>query len=107
MDCDISELDVKGAEMAQWHERLNGYLGRLVFRFFGVLCGMVALMCGYAAWWHVEHWDPDVSLVPTILFSIAAIAAASCIPYCFSRKRSFVEALDAMEGGVGDQHRRP
>lgn len=91
--------------MAQRMDRLDGFLGRLVFRAFGVLCGIVALVCGYAAWWHIERWDPGISLVPTILFSLAALAAASCVPYCFSRNRRFVEALDAMEGGVGDQHR--
>jgi hypothetical protein len=94
-----------GHVVTQWHERLNGFLGRLLFRAAGLMCGVVALVCGYAAWWHIEHWDPKLSLVPTILFGIAALAAASCVPYCFSRKRTFVEALDAMEGGVGDQHR--
>jgi uncharacterized membrane protein YfcA len=87
-------------------DRLDGFLGRLVFRAFGIGCGMIALVCGYAAWWHIDHWDPEASLVPAILFAIAAIAAASVVPYCFSRNRSFVDALDAMEGGAGDQHRR-
>lgn len=93
--------------MAQWMDRLDGFLGRLMFRAFGLLCAVVAIVCGYAAWWHVERWDPDISLAPTILFSVAALAAAACVPYCFSRKRSLVEALDAMEGGVGDQPRGP
>jgi len=91
--------------MAHWMDRLDGYLGRLVFRAAGLGCAIIALVCGYAAWWHVEHWDQDMSLVPTILFSIAALAAAATVPYCFSRKRRFVEALDAMEGGAGDTHR--
>ena len=92
--------------MARRMARIDGFLGRLVFRFFGLVCAAVALICAYAVWWHVEHWDPEVSLVPAILFGIAAVAAASCVPYCFSRNRRFVEALDAMEGGTGDQHRR-
>jgi hypothetical protein len=92
--------------MAQRMDRINGFLGRLVFRLFGLVCAAIALICAYAAWWHIEHWDREVSLVPTILFGVAAVAAASCVPYCFSRNRSFVEALDAMEGGAGDQHRR-
>lgn len=92
---------------AEWTGRVDGFLGRLVFRAVGTGCAIVALVCGYAAWWHVEHWNADQSLVPTILFSLAALGAASCVPYCFSRKRSFVEALDAMEGGVGNQPRRP
>ncbi len=92
--------------MAGKLDRLDGFLGRLVFRAAGVACGIVALVCGYAAWWHIDHWSPG-SLVPTILFGVAALAAGSCVPYCFSRKRRFVEALDAMEGGTGDQPRRP
>lgn len=92
--------------MAGRFDRLDGFLGRLLFRFFGLLCAIVALVCAYAAWWHIKHWEPDISLVPTILFVLAVLAAASCVPFCFSRNRSFVEALDAMEGGIGDQHRR-
>jgi hypothetical protein len=93
--------------MARWHERLDGFLGRLLFRAVGLLCAIVAAVCAYAAWWHIGHWNATESLVPTILFSVAALASASIIPYCFSRNRSFVEALDAMEGGAGDQPRPP
>lgn len=96
-----------GVDMARWIDRLDGFLGRLIFRVVGLLCGIIALACGYAAWWHIEHWDADSSLVPTILFGLATIGAASVIPFCFSRNRRLVEALDAMEGGVADQPRRP
>lgn len=92
--------------MAKWVDRLDGFLGRLVYRAVGVFCALVALVSGYTAWWHFDHWDSDISRVPAILFSLVALAAASAIPFCFSRNRSFAEALDAMEGGVGDQHRR-
>lgn len=92
--------------MAGKFDRLDGFLGRLVFRTIGLVCAIVALVCGYAAWWHIDHWNPDFSLVPTILFGVAALAAGSCVPYSFSRSRSFGEALDAMEGGSGDLHRR-
>jgi hypothetical protein len=85
-------------------DRLDGFLGRLVFRLFGAVCAIVALICGYAVWWHVSRGVPN-SWVPPILFGIAAIAAASCVPYCFSRSRTFDEALDAMEGGAGDTNR--
>jgi hypothetical protein len=91
--------------MARWHERLDGFLGRLIYRGVGLLCAIVALVCAYAAWWHIDHWSPSISLVPAILFGVAALAAGSVIPYCFSRKRTFGEALDTMEGGAGDQHR--
>lgn len=80
---------------------LDRTLGRLVFRTVGLVCALVALICAYAAWSRISDWQ-DYSLLPTILFGIAAIAAGSCVPYCFSRQRTFAEALDAMEGGVGD-----
>jgi hypothetical protein len=86
-------------------QRIDGFLGRLVFRGVGLGCAIVALVCAYAAWWHLEKRGDIGSVVPFILFSLAALGAASCVPYCFSRKRSFVEALDAMEGGVADQPR--
>ena len=93
--------------MADRLQRIDGFLGRLVFRAFGIGCAIIAAVCAYAAWWHLDHQGEIGSVVPFILFSLASLAAASCVPYCFSRKRSFVEALDAMEGGVGDQPRRP
>lgn len=87
--------------MARFVDRVDGVLGRLVFRTVGLVCALVALICAYAVWSHVSDWQ-DYSLVPTLMFGAVAIAAGSCVPYCFSRKRSFAEALDAMEGGVGD-----
>lgn len=93
--------------MADRFQRIDGFLGRLVFRAVGAGCAIVAIVCGYAAWWHLDNRGEIGSVVPFLLFSLAAIAAASCVPYCFSRKRSFVEALDAMEGSVADQPRRP
>jgi hypothetical protein len=91
--------------MAGRLDRLNGWLGRLLFRAIGILCAIVALMCVYTVAWHLTHWSPQYSLWPTIMFSLLAIAAASCVPYCFSRNRTFDEALDAMEGGAGNPNK--
>lgn len=93
--------------MARQLDRLDGFLGRLVFRTVGLLCGVIALVCGYAAWWQVQNWSLDYGWVPVILFGLAAIAAASVIPFCFSRNRRLVEALDAMEDEVPGPPRRP
>lgn len=86
--------------------RIDGWLGRLFFRCVGLLCAAVALLSAYAVIWHLTHWNPAYSLWPAIMFSLVALAGLSVVPYCFSRKRTFGEALDAMEGGAGDQHRR-
>ena len=66
----------------------------------------MSLACAYAAWWHIENWGSEYSLVGTILFALAALGAASVIPYCFSRRRRFIEALDALESDVPDQYPR-
>lgn len=92
--------------MAGRFDRVDGFLGRLVFRAFGMLCVLVALISAYLAWRHATDWDTGSS-VPALLFALAAVAAAGCVPYCFSHKRTFGEALDAMEGGTYDNARRP
>lgn len=92
--------------MAQRFERLDRALGRLVFRAFGTLFGVVALICLYAAYRHATHWYED-SIAPAVMFGLIGIAFGSVVPYAFSRKRTLTEALDAMEGGVGDLPKRP
>ena len=82
--------------MAGVADRIDGFLGRLVFRTMGLVGAVIALICTYAAWSHLSDWQ-DHSLAPTILFAILAFVAGVCVPYCFSRKRRLVEALDAME----------
>ena len=78
-------------------ERINGLLGRLIFRAVGVGCALIAIACAYAAYWHVENRDQDYAVVGAILFALAAVAALAVMRFCFSAKRTLVEALDAME----------
>ena len=78
-------------------DRINGALGRLVFRALGWLCVAILLASGYAIWWQVTHWNPDSATV-IAMFGIATLGAGIAIPYCFSRNRTFTEVLDAMEG---------
>ena len=91
--------------MRRRFDRIDGWLGRLFFRAVGLLCAIVSLICVYAVWWHLTHWHPEYSLWPTIMFTLVAIAGASVLPHCFARKRTFGEALDAVEGGTGDTRR--
>lgn len=86
-------------------EKLDAMLGRLVYRATGIVCLFVALICFHAAYGHLRNWHSEDSLIPTVLFGLVAIASACAVPYCFSRKRTFSEALDAVEGGAGDQRR--
>lgn len=87
----------------RWFAKLDAPLGRFVYRFTGVVCSIVALICFYAAYGQLRDWQSNGSLIPAVLFSFVAIASASAVPYCFSRKRTFAEALDAIEGGAGAQ----
>ena len=90
--------------MAHWADRLDGFLGRLIFRTVGLLCALIALGTAYGAWNHVAAGRP-YGWTPVLLFGMAAVAAASCVPFCFSRRRSFGDALDSMEGGAGTSRR--
>lgn len=96
--------------MGRWADSvwwLDGFLGRLLFRAFGILCALVAAVAAYSAWNQVSAGRPN-GWMPVILFGLVAIAFGICVPYCFSRRRSLAEALDAMEGGSGlDRHPRP
>lgn len=92
--------------MAGLLDRIDGFLGRLLFRAAGLACLLIAATCLYLAWWHVERRETVDWLLPAILFGLAALAAAAVVPYCFSRRRSFIEALDAMESEVPDMQRR-
>jgi uncharacterized membrane protein len=91
--------------MAGRFERIDGFLGRLFFRAIGILCAAVAAVAVYAILWHFAHWNVDYSLIVVVMFGLVALAGASVVPYCFSRKRGLGEALDAMEGGAGDRQR--
>ena len=95
--------------MSRWSEgvqRVDGFLGRLLFRAVGLLCAIVAAWAAYSAWGQVAAGRP-YGWTSVMLLGLIAVAFGSCVPFCFSRKRTFAEALDAMEGGVGDRHRRP
>jgi hypothetical protein len=82
--------------MSRVIERIDLALGRLVFRALGVLCAILVLVCAYVVWGFVSDWKPQ-HLVPVTLFSIAGLGAAFAVRHCFSRRRRFVEFLDAME----------
>lgn len=92
--------------MAGRFDRIDGFLGRLFFRAVGTLCAIVALIAAYAVFWHFTHWNEEYSLIVVAMFSLVTIAGLSVVPYCFSRNRTFGEALDSMEGGTGASNRR-
>lgn len=95
--------------MSRWSDgvqRVDGFLGRLVFRAVGLLCLIVAVGAGYGAWSQVAAGRP-YGWTSVLLLGLIAVAFGSCVPFCFARKRTFAEALDAMEDSVPDMTRRP
>ena len=78
-------------------DQINGLLGRLIFRAVGVGCALIAIACAYAAYWHVENREQDYAAVGAVLFGLATVAALAVMRFCFSPRRTLVEALDAME----------
>lgn len=92
--------------MARRVDRLNRALGLLVFRAFGTLFAVVALICLYVAYRHATDWH-EGSAAPAVMFGLIGVAFGSVVPYAFSRKRTFTEALDAMESADGVPPNRP
>lgn len=80
----------------------NCFLGKLLFRALGTLTGLAALGAGYLFWQAVSAWNPEASLVGAILSGAFMLGAGWVTLYCFSSKRTLIEALDAMEGTAGD-----
>lgn len=83
--------------MATISDRLDA-LGRLFFRALGSLCALAALggVAGIA--WVLRNESGSEAAVAIAMFAIFAGLASWCAVHCFSRKRTLVEALDAMEG---------
>lgn len=94
--------------MSRWSDgvgRVDGFLGRLLFRTLGLICVAIAIGTAYAAWNHLSAGRP-YGWTPVILFIVAAAAATVALPWCFSKRRTLGEALDAMEDSTPDMTRR-
>lgn len=82
--------------------RANSFLGKLLFRALGTLCALAAIGAGWLLWYAVSDWNSETSLVGAILSGIFLILTLWATRYCFSSKRTLIEALDASEGTAGD-----
>ena len=76
-------------------DRLDA-LGRLFFRALGTLCALAVLGClaGLAYVW--THWNERESPFAIALLLFAGSVFLWCALHCFSRKRTFEEALDSL-----------
>ena len=83
--------------MTSMPDRLDA-LGRLFFRALGSLCVLAVLGALAGIAWTLSNWNgPDTAVGLGMLLFFAGLMAWSAA-HCFSRKRTLVEALDAMEG---------
>ena len=83
--------------MGRMSERL-GRLGRLFFRALGILCALAALAGLAGIVWVIRNWDGRDSAVGLALLLLYGGVMSWCAAHCFSRQRTLIEALDALEG---------
>lgn len=91
--------------MATISDRLDA-LGRLFFRGLGSLCalGVLGSLTGVA--WTIRNWNGRDTAVGLIMLLVFAVLMSWAAAHCFSRKRTFEEALDSMSGVPLDPRQR-
>jgi hypothetical protein len=99
----------EGDAMATTTGRLDA-LGRLFFRALGTLCALAALGCLAGIAWVVRNESGGEAVAAIAMVLVAGGLATWCAAHCFSRKRTFEEALDSLTGVPLDprekRHRR-
>lgn len=79
-------------------ERIDGFLGRLVFRFLGLIAAGITLAAAYAAYQNLMSAEGAKSIVAFVMFGAGAAIAGFTTRYCFSGKRTFGDFVQAIEG---------
>lgn len=79
-------------------ERIDGFLGRLVFRFLGLLATGMTIAAAYAAYQTLISGDGLKSIIAFLMFGAGAVIAAATARYCFSPRRTFGDFIQAIEG---------
>jgi hypothetical protein len=88
--------------MANLGERIDGFLGRLVFRAIGCVTAFITLAAVWAAYDSATPWEGGKSLAALLMFGVGAVLAGSVTRWCFSRERTFGEFIAAVEGDDTD-----
>jgi hypothetical protein len=79
-------------------DKIDGFLGRLVFRFLGLIAAGITLAAAYAAYQNLISADGAKSIVAFIMFAAGAVIAGFTARYCFSPERTFGDVIRAIEG---------
>jgi hypothetical protein len=92
--------------MANVFERIDGFLGRLVFRMIGCVTALITLAALWAAVGSAKPWEGGKSLAALLMFGAGAVIGGRVTRYCFSRERTFGDFIDAVDGEETDTARR-
>jgi hypothetical protein len=95
--------------MANVFQRIDGFMGRLVFRAIGCVTASITLAAVWAAFDSAKPWEGGKSLAALLMFGAGAVIAGCVTRWCFSRERTFGDLIDALEGDDTDTapERRP
>jgi hypothetical protein len=88
--------------MANLFERIDGFLGRLVFRAIGCVTALITLAAVWAAFGSATPWEGGKSLAALLMFGAGAAIAGCLTRYCFSRERTFADFIAAVDGDDTD-----
>ena len=96
--------------MANFIARLDGFLGRLVFRVIGCVTAFITVAALWAAFDSARPWEGGKSFAALVMFGAGAVIAGCITRYCFSRERTFGDFIAAVDGDDSDtvpDRRRP
>jgi hypothetical protein len=91
--------------MANVFARIDGFLGRLVFRAIGCVTALITLAALWAALGSARPWEGGKSIAALLMFGAGAVIAGYVTRYCFSRERTFGDFIDTVEGDEADTAR--
>ncbi len=88
--------------MANVFARIDGFLGRLVWRAIGCVTAFITLAALWAAFDSATPWNGGTSLVALLMFGTGAVIAGAVTRWSFSRERTFGDFIAAIEGDDTD-----
>jgi hypothetical protein len=88
--------------MANFVARLDGFLGRLVFRAIGCVSAFITLAALWAAFESARPWGGSKSVAALVMFGAGAVIAGCVARYCFSPERTFGDFIAAVDGEETD-----
>ena len=88
--------------MANVFARIDGFLGRLVWRAIGCITAFMTLAALWAAFDSVTPWNGATSLAALLMFGAGAVIAGAVTRWSFSRDRTFGDFIAAIDGDETD-----